>query len=48
MMNTYWRKEHKQETFTTSLLPNELIILYEIISISRLIEAAENEENANI
>src|SRR5699024_11803019 len=27
MTNTYWRKEHKQETFTTSLLPNELIIL---------------------
>lgn len=48
MMNTYWRKEHKQETFTTSLLPNELIILYEIISISRLIEVAENEDKANI
>jgi len=43
MMNEYWRNDHKQETFTTSLLPNELIMLYEIISIYTLIEADANQ-----
>jgi len=37
-MNSFWRSDHEQETFSSSLLPNELIILYETISIYTLLK----------
>lgn len=38
LMNRFWRSDHEQETFSSSLLPNELIILYETISIYTLLK----------
>ncbi|MEJ8777373.1 FUSC family protein [Pseudogracilibacillus sp. ICA-222130] len=38
LMNSFWRSDHEQETFSSSLLPNELIILYETISIYTLLK----------
>lgn len=44
LMNHFWRNDHEKETFSTSLLPDELIILYEVISIYALIEENSDEE----
>lgn len=42
LMNHFWRSDHEKETFSTSLLPDELIILYEMVSIYALIEENSN------
>lgn len=36
LMTLFWHSSHGKETFNSSLLPNELILLYEIISIFHL------------
>lgn len=41
MMREFWRSNHGQETFQQSLLPNELIILYECTSLLHLVNAYE-------
>lgn len=36
LMTMFWRSSHGKETFNSSLLPDELILLYEMISIFNL------------
>lgn len=37
LMRMFWRSNHDRETFNNSLLPDELIFLYEVISIFALV-----------
>lgn len=37
LMRMFWRSDHEKETFNQSLLPDELIFLYEVISIFSLV-----------
>lgn len=41
IMREFWRSEHGKETFQQSLLPNELIILYELTSLLHLVNTYE-------
>lgn len=47
LMNAFWRSNHEKETFSPSLLPDELIILYEIISVYALIQTSLSLESFN-
>lgn len=38
LMRMFWRSSHGNETFNNSLLPDELILLYELISIFYLVK----------
>lgn len=42
LMSMFWRSNHGKETFNSSLLPDELVLLYETISIFSLVK----EKNA--
>jgi len=42
LMNTFWKSNQQDESHHPSLLPNELIILYELISIYALIKEEIN------
>lgn len=38
LMSMFWRSNHGKETFNKSLLPDELVLLYEMISIFSLVK----------
>src|SRR5699024_1541878 len=38
LMSIFWRSSHGKETFNKSLLPDELVLLYEMISIFNLVK----------
>jgi len=44
LMGMFWRSSHGRETFNSSLLPDELILLYELISIFSLIKEKNIEK----
>lgn len=43
IMRIFWKSNHGKETFNQSLLPNELVLLYEIISLFELLNQDSNK-----
>lgn len=43
LMSMFWRSDHEKETFNQSLLPDELILLYEVIAIFALVSEADED-----
>ena len=43
IMRLFWKSNHGKETFNQSLLPNELVLLYEIISLFELLNQDLNQ-----